>query len=183
MKRMGVTESFTDLRKFQLMIKLFTISIIAVAITACTASYSFTGTSVGEAKTISIETINNRAALTPPGYEQNFTEGLKELFLRQTSLDLVKANGDLQLSGNITRYHSGPIATTGNETTSQNRLTVVVQIKFINRLDPSQNFDKSFTRFEDYSSSQSLSSVQDDLFASITDQLAQDIIQASIGNW
>lgn len=161
----------------------FVISIIAVLFTACSASYSFTGTSVGEARTISIQTIFNRAPLTPPGYELSFTEGLKELFLRQTSLDLVKSNGDLQITGSISRYYSGPIATTGNETTSQNRLTVTVQIKFINKLDPSQNFDKSFTRFEDYTSAASLSSIQDDLFASITDQLAQDIIQAAIGNW
>lgn len=159
------------------------ISILAIVIASCSTSYSFTGTSVGEAKTISIETIYNRAALTPPGYEQTFTESLKEQYLRQTSLDIVKANGDMQVSGNITRYYSGPIATTGNETTSQNRLTVVVKIKFVNRLDPAQNFDRNFTRFEDYASSQSLSSIQDELFTSITDQLAQDIIQASIGNW
>ena len=159
------------------------ISLLALVLTACSTSYSFTGTSVGEAKTISVETIYNRAALTPPGYEQNFTESLKEFYLRQTSLDIVKANGDMQISGSITRYYSGPIATTGNETTSQNRLTVTVKIKFVNKLDPTQNFDRPFTRFEDYSSAQSLSAIQDQLFTSITDQLAQDIIQASIGNW
>lgn len=162
---------------------LFLVSVIATFLAACTASYSFTGTSIGEAKTISVETLTNRAPLTPPEYTQTFTEGLKEQYLRQTSLDLVKSNGDLQLSGFIQRYTSAPIATTGDETTSQNRLTVTVSIKFVNILEPSQNFDKTFTRFEDYSSSRSLSEVQDDLFASITDQLAQDIIQASIGNW
>ena len=56
-------------------------------------------------------------------------------------------------------------------------------MKFVNKLDPSQNFDKTFTRFEDYTSSASLSSVQDELFSIITEQLAQDIIQASIGSW
>jgi hypothetical protein len=149
----------------------------------CAASYSFTGTSVGDAKTISIETVTNRDPLTPPQYTQTFTEGLKEQFLRQTSLDLVKSNGDLQISGYIQRYYSGPIATTGDEKTSQNRLTVTVHIKFVNILDPSQNYSKNFSRFEDYSSSQSLSDVQDQLFLSIIDQLGQDIIQASIGNW
>lgn len=163
--------------------KLIYIYVVSILVTACTASYSFTGTSTGNAKTISIETLTNRAPLTPPEYTQTFTEGLKEQYLRQTSLDLVKSNGDLQLSGFIQRYTSGPSATTGDETTSQNRLTVTVSIKFVNQLDPTQNFDKTFTRFEDYSSSQSLSTVQDELFASITDQLAQDIIQASIGNW
>ena len=162
---------------------IFLISIVATLLTACTASYSFTGTSIGEAKTISVETLTNRAPLTPPEYTQTFTEGLKEQYLRQTSLDLVKSSGDLQLSGFIQRYRSAPIATTGDETTSQNRLTVTVSIKFVNVLDPTQNFDKTFTRFEDYPSSESLSTVQDDLFASITDQLAQDIIQASIGSW
>lgn len=161
----------------------FILSVIFVILSSCSASYSFTGTSVGEAKTISIETVTNRAPLSPPTYTQTFTEDLKESFLRQTNLDLVKTNGDLQLSGFIQRYTAGPIATTGAETTSQNRLTVTVQMKFVNQLDPSQNFDKSFTRFEDYSSQVSLSSVQNELFSLITEQLAQDIIQASIGNW
>ena len=161
----------------------FILSVIFVIFSSCSASYSFTGTSVGEAKTISIETVTNRAPLSPPTYTQTFTEDLKENFLRQTNLDLVKTNGDLQLSGFIQRYTAGPIATTGAETTSQNRLTVTVQMKFVNQLDPSQNFDKSFTRFEDYSSQVSLSSVQNELFSLITEQLAQDIIQASIGNW
>ena len=162
---------------------LFIITIIAALLYSCSASYSFTGTSVGAAKTISIQTLTNRAPLTPPAYTQTFTEDLKDNFLRQTSLDLIKSEGDLQLSGHISRYTSGPIATTGTETTSQNRLTVTVQIKFVNKLEPTQNFDRSFTRFEDYTSEASLSSVQDDLFAIITDQLSQDIIQASIGSW
>jgi hypothetical protein len=163
--------------------KLFTLSILAILLNSCSTSYSFTGTSVGEAKTISIQTVDNRAPLTPPSYTQSFTEDLKENFLRQTNLDLVKVEGDLQLTGTITRYSSGPIATTGVETTSQNRLTVSVQMAFVNKLDPSQNFDRTFTRFEDYTSSASLSSIQDELFSSITEQLAQDIIQASIGSW
>ncbi len=159
------------------------LTVISVALYSCTASYSFTGTSVGEAKTLSIQTVTNVAPLTPPTYAQRFTEDLKDNFLRQTNLDLVKLEGDLQLSGFIERYVSAPIATTGDETTSQNRLTVTVKMKFVNRLDPTQNFEKNFTRFTDYPSSASLSSVQDALFEDITDQLAQDIIQASIGSW
>lgn len=162
---------------------LLLITIVSIVLVSCSASYSFTGTSTGDAKTISIQTVTNRAPLTPPTYTQSFTEGLKENFLRQTNLDLVKSEGDLQITGFIQRYTSAPIATTGDETTSQNRLTVSVQIKFVNRLDPSQNFDRAFTRFEDYSSAASLSSIQDQLLSSITEQLAQDIIQASIGNW
>ena len=163
--------------------KFISLLFIALLGIGCSASYSFTGTSTGEGKTISIETLTNRSPLTPPQYTQTFTEALKDDFLRQTRLDLVSSNGDLQISGYIERYYSGPIATTGNETTSQNRLTVTVHIKFVNQLEPSQNFAKPFTRFEDYASTESLSDVQDQLFTSITEQLTQDIIQASIGNW
>lgn len=157
--------------------------IIFLGLYACKVNYSFTGTSTGDAKTLSIETFRSTAPLLPPEYTQTFTEGLKELFLRQTNLDLLVADGDMQISGSITRYVSRPSATTGTEETSQNRLTVTVQIKYINMLDPTQNYNKSFTRFEDYSSSENLSDVQDQLFESITQQLAQDIIQASIGTW
>ena len=162
---------------------LLFIFVASVLLYSCTASYSFTGTSVGDAKTLSIQTVTNIAPLTPPSYTQNFTEGLKDNFLRQTNLDLIKRDGDLQLTGMISRYTSGPSAVTGDEGTSQNRLTVSVKMKFVNKLDPSQNFEKVFTRYQDYSASASLTSVQDALLEDITDQLSQDIIQASIGSW
>lgn len=157
--------------------------IIVLGLYACKVNYSFTGTSTGDAKTLSIETFRSTAPLLPPEYTQTFTEDLKELFLRQTNLDLVVSNGDLQITGIIKSYSSRPSATTGSEQTSQNRLTTSVQIKYVNMLDPTQNYNKSFSRFEDYSSDNNLSDVQDELFQSITQQLAQDIIQASIGTW
>lgn len=157
--------------------------ILVIGLYSCKVNYSFTGTSTGDAKTISIETFRSTAPLLPPEFTQTFTEDLKELFLRQTNLDLVVRDGDLQISGVITRYTTRPSATTGNENTSQNRLTVSVSIKYINTLDPTQNYNKNFSRFEDYLAEQNLSEVQDQLFESITQQLAQDIIQASIGTW
>lgn len=166
------------------MMKYITAIAIILGVYACKVNYSFTGTSTGDAKTISIETFRSTAPLLPPEYTQTFSEDLKELFLRQTNLDLVVKEGDLQITGNIVQYLSRPSATTGDETTSQNRLTVTVQIKFVNMLDPTQSFpNKTFSRFEDYPSSENLTDVQDQLFQSITQQLGQDIIQAAIGTW
>ncbi len=154
-----------------------------IFVAGCKVNYSFTGTNTGDAQTITIHTFPNRAPLAPPTYSQVFSESLKEDFLRQTKLDLVAQNGDLEISGSIVGYTTNPIAVTGEETTAMNRLKVTVKVKFVNHLDPTQSFEREFSKFEDYSSSLSLRDVEPVLLESITEQLIQEIIQSSLGNW
>lgn len=163
----------------------FAVSILSVflVLLGCKVSYTFSGTDVGNAQTISIEIFSNRAALTPPIYPQTFTEDLKDEFLRQTKLQIVQDNGDLQISGEIVAYTANPVSSTGEERTALNRLQVTVKVNYTNTLDPTKNFNRNFSRFEDYPSTENLSTIENALLESITEQLAQDIIQASIGSW
>ncbi|HBH05878.1 MAG TPA: hypothetical protein DDX92_04660 [Flavobacteriales bacterium] len=163
----------------------FTLSILTLVfiLTGCKVSYTFSGTDVGNAQTISIAIFSNRAALTPPIYPQTFTEELKDEFLRQTKLQIVQENGDLQMNGEIVAYTANPVSSTGDETTALNRLQVTIKVNYINTLDPTKNFNRNFSRFEDYSSTENLSTIENALLESITEQLAQEIIQASIGSW
>ena len=108
---------------------------------------------------------------------------MKDYFTSQTNLVLVDRNGDLLLDGAITQYSVVPVAIQGNETAAMNRLTVVVNVKFTNKTDPKQNWESSFSRYQDYSSSYNLSSVQDGLIREITDQLVQDIFNKAVVNW
>jgi len=150
----------------------------------CQASYSFTGASISpEVQTVSVEFFQNNAPLAPPAASQLFTEAMKDIFLSQTNLVLVKSDGDLEFEGTITNYNSMPVAIQGNETAALTRVTMTVKVKFTNNKDDKQNFDQSFSRFEDFETSRDLSSVEEDLLNSINSQLVQDIFNKSVTNW
>lgn len=151
---------------------------------SCSTSYSFTGASISpEVKTVSIEFFPSYAPLAPPIAGQLFTEAMKDIFLSQTNLTLVKSNGDLEFSGSITGYRTAPVAIQGNETAALNRVTMTVKVKFVNNKDDSQSFESNFSRFEDFETSQDLASVEADILRSINDQLTQDIFNKSVTNW
>jgi hypothetical protein len=146
--------------------------------------YSFTGASIPpEAKTISVQFIENNAELVEPSLSQSFTEALRDKFTTQTNLYLVDLDGDLQIEGEIRAYDVKPVAIQGDETAALNRLSITVFIKFVNTFDENANFESSFTRFEDYPSDQDISSVKDALIFAINEQLVDDIFNKAVVNW
>lgn len=153
---------------------------------SCRMSYSFTGASISPSvKTVSIAYIPNNAGLVVPTLSRTFTDALRNYFTSQTNLILVDRSGDLNLDGTITQYAVQPVAIQGNETAAMNRLTIVVNVKFTNKTDPDtkQNWETSFSRYQDYPSTSNLSAVQETLIADITEQLVQDIFNKAVVNW
>lgn len=151
---------------------------------ACKVNYSFTGASVSpDIRTVSVAYFPNFAPLAQPTLSQVFTEGVKDYFLSQTSLSLAEKYGDIQFSGEITDYRTDPVAIQQNETAAQNKLTITVKVKYVNTKNEEENFEKTFTRFETYSSSRNLNEVETELIPLIVDQIVQDIFNASLGNW
>ena len=76
-----------------------------------------------------------------------------------------------------------PVAIQGNETAAMNRLTITVRVRFVNKFDENQNFDQTFSRYSDYSSTQNLSSVESGLISEICDALTDDIYNKAFVNW
>ena len=164
--------------------QLLAISYWLLACIGCKMHYSFTGASVSpDVKTVSIQYFKNNASLAPATMSQSFTEALKDIFVSQTSLALTQKNGDLNFEGEITNYMTAPVAIQSNDQAALNRLTISVNVRFTNAKDEKQNFEAAFSRFADYSSSQSLTSVQSDLIDQINKQLAQDIFNKAMVNW
>lgn len=158
--------------------------LMAPFVLGCQVKYSFSGADIpAAAETFSVKTFTIRSAQGAPNLEQNLTEGLKDLMLSQTRLSLTDRRGDLQFEGDIVRYEVGNAAVSGDEFTTRNRLTITVRIKYVNTFEPDKNFERNFSAFADYDSSQNLSAVEDQLVEDIRDQLTQDIFNASIGAW
>jgi hypothetical protein len=158
--------------------------LMLITASSCRMSYSFTGASISpNVKTVSIANFPNNASLVVPTLSRTVTEALRDYFTSQTNLVLVDRNGDLNLDGSITQYVIIPVAIQGNETAAQNRLTIGVSVKFTNKTDTKQNWETSFSRYLDYSSTLNLSTVQEGLINEITDQLVQDIFNKAVVNW
>lgn len=151
---------------------------------ACKVSYSFTGANISpEVKTYSVYYFPNRARLVNPTLSQNFTEALREKLQRQTSLDEVQENGDLEFEGQITGYDVRPMAIQKEDQAALNRLTITIKVKYTNNLEPDQNLEKQFSAYEEFDSNSSLSDVEDGLVPEIIEKLNEDIFNATIANW
>ena len=150
---------------------------------ACGA-YSFTGGSTGDAKTLQIDFFPNQAPLVEPSLSQRFTQDLQDLFTRQTNLTLTKSNGDLYFSGEITGYRINPMSATSQQTSAQNRLTVTVNVRFVNKLVEKDNFEKQFSFYSDYGANVQLTGgVLESALDEILERITQDIFNASVAKW
>jgi hypothetical protein len=161
------------------------IIIIGLAFTACKVSYSFTGGTLSiDVHTFSVQFFQNRAPLVNPNLSDKFTEDLKEKFRSRTSLDeIVDGEGHLNFSGEITGYQTRAMDITSSDIASTNRLTITIRVKFTNEIDPDNDFDKSFSAFEDFDSNSQLSDVENDLVEKILEKIIDDIYNQSVVNW
>ena len=145
--------------------------------------YSFKqGTIAADVQTISIANIYNEIGGGPPNLGQIFTEKLKIYYQQNSKLKIEVANGDWRIDGKIISYQSTGIAPQGNRS-EINRLTITLQVKFINTTDEKSNFDQSFTYFEDYDKNSTLTLVENELVQKISDQIVLDVFNKTTSNW
>ncbi|SMB98952.1 hypothetical protein SAMN00120144_3776 [Hymenobacter roseosalivarius DSM 11622] len=150
--------------------------------------YSFTGTNIDpEVKTISIATFQNNAGNGPSFLAQRFTEDFKDYFQRNTTLKLVPRDGDLQFEGAITAYDFAPAAIQreGNvDQAGQNRLTIQVQVKFVNTKDPLQDLEQTFQSSDNFSATTDITTINNDpRVRVITNNIITDVFNKSVANW
>lgn len=160
------------------------VSAFVFAFQSCKISYSFTGANLSPAvKTYSVYYFPNRARLINPTLSQNFTEGLREKLQRQTSLNELSEDGDIEFEGQITGYEVRPMSIQKDDLAAKNRLTVSVKLKYTNSKSPEENFERSFSAYEDYDSNLTISDIEDELSELIITKLTEDIFNATIANW
>jgi hypothetical protein len=156
---------------------------LSITLTAC-GPYSFTGADTGDAKTYQVNFFQNNADLVEPGLDIDFTNALQDLIVNQTSLNLVNSGADLIFEGEITQYRIAPMTATAQNTAAQNRLTIGVNVRYINTKDEEKDFEKPFSFFFDYpANAQLIGGVKDEAFEVIFERLTQDIFNASLANW
>jgi hypothetical protein len=161
----------------------FIISIFTLFVSSCKI-YRFTDASVDPNwKTFSMSQTINIATLQNPNAAPAFTEKIKEKFLRDTRLVMIRESGDLEFSATITEYNIDPVAITNTETTAQNRLNISVKLDCVNKRDNSKSFSQTFRDGENYDANRQFSDVENSLLNTIFDRLVQQIFNRTFGNW
>ena len=146
--------------------------------------YNFTGTGKIDAKTFQVNYFQNNAPLIEPGIERTFTIKLQEILQNQTNLNLTNNNGDLLYEGEITGYNITPMGATADQKAAQNRLTISINVRFVNKNKETDNFEKPFSFYYDYAGTDQLvgsklTEALDVIFTRIT----QDVFNESLAKW
>lgn len=157
---------------------------VAMVVSSCSVSYSFSGTSIQpDVNTITINYIEYRALRVNPSLSNELTEAIRNQFRRMTRLEQVEHDGDMEISGEITGYDISAAAVTADEVAARNKLTVTVKITFTDKKHPEEDFDKSFSAFSEYDSTNTLDAVESSLCQEIIEKLVEDIFNASVAQW
>lgn len=160
------------------------ILVMVLLFQTCTIRYTMSGAEIPtEAQTVSVSYFQNYSANVQPTLSQDLTEALKEKFLSQTRLKLVNGIGDLHFEGEIKGYEIRAQDIKGDETTSTNRLTVTVQVRYTCLYKPDNDFEESFSRYEDYDANAMFEEEADRLNEAIIEKLVDDIFNKSVVNW
>lgn len=134
-------------------------------------------------KTITIADFPNRAEYVYAPLATEFNQKLKDMFIQQTRLQLVNANGDLEIDGEITGYNQYNEAVAADGYSSKVKVTITVNVRFVNNTNHEEDFEQQFSAFQTYDSSLLLTDVQDDLISKMIKDITEQIFNATVANW
>jgi hypothetical protein len=165
--------------------RIATFILMTLVLISCTISYQFNGASIDYKliKTINIRDFPNQATMVYPPLTQVFNETLKDHFTRNTKLNFVEENADLELEGEIVRYDLTPMSVQEDAYAAQTRLTIAVRVRYRNNKNPEENKEETISSYSDFSSDELLTDVQDDLIDLICKDIVDQIFNITLSNW
>jgi hypothetical protein len=166
---------------FSSLLKLIFISAISSLLLGC---YSFKGISIPPSvETFYVETFQNRASNAPADLTQRFSEELRSKINSSSRLNYSETDPHIEFSGALSSYNVRSVAPREGNELAYNRLEVRMQVEYLNNLNDDDAWTQSFSFFQDFDSSEDLTSVQDQLLEEILEQLAEDIFNKAFTNW
>jgi len=174
--------------KFRLLIVGLSAHIVCgllLVLTSCSISYKFNGANINYQTThsISIADFPNNAPMVNPTLSNNLTEGIRDIFQRQTRLQVLRKGGDLELEGEIIGYDISQGAISAESYASESKLTIRVSVRFTNNSYPEESFDKTYSAYQTFDASKLLSDVQDELCAVMIQEIAENIYNDTVAKW
>lgn len=168
--------------------KIVGIGMLALSVAVlcgCAISYSFTGAGsidYTKYKTIAIADFPIKSDYVYAPLGTRFNEELKDIFIRQTRLQIVKVNGDMEIEGEIVGYNQYNEAVAADGFSSKTKLVITVNMRFTDNIT-SQFTEEKYSAFRTYDSDQLLTAVQDELIAQMVKEITDQIFNATVANW
>ena len=159
--------------------------LILFSFTGCSISYKFNGANINYQTThsISIADFPNNAAMVNPNLSPKLSEGIRDLFQRQTRLQVLNKGGDLELVGEITGYEISQGAIGANSYATESKLTIRVTVHFTNNVYPEESFDKTYSASQTFDANVLLTDIQDELCDIIITEIAENIYNDTVAKW
>ncbi len=161
-------------------------TLVLAAITSCAfKGYKFNGASIDytKTKTIQINEFPIRSSYVWGPMGPLFNNTLKDEFANHTKLVQVKRNGDMKIEGEITQYTQRNKSVSSEGHSAQVELSMTVNVRFTNNANHKEDFERQFSASQTYESTQSLSSVQEELVTQMTKDIVEQIFNATVANW
>ena len=171
---------------FNVVKNLVSIAVAALLLSSCTISYKFNGTIIdyNKVKSISVQDFPNRAAMVYAPLATKLNEEVRDIYTRQTRLNMVRQNGDLELEGEITGYDLSPQAISSENTmASETRLTIRINVRYTNNTNHDDDFERSYSAYRNFDSNRLLTDVQDELIDEIVKEICENIYNDTVANW
>ena len=168
-----------------MMKKILFLLILSVMASSCRISYSSRTASIDYelTKTLMIAHFVNQAPLVYPPLEQRFNEEMKDMFTRNTRLQLVNQNGDMEIEGEIVGYELTPLAVQEDAFASETKLTMTVRMRFRNNKTDAPQIEERISANRTFSSNTVFDSVQDQLMGELIEAIVDQIFNATMANW
>ncbi len=159
--------------------------LIFLLMPSCLISYKFNGASIDYSKTksISIADFPNNATLVYPPLSNSLSEGIRDIYSRQTRLQILRRGGDLELEGEITNYQLTPMAIAADSYSAETKLTLTIKVRFTNNVAPEESFEKTYSAFQTFDSSRMLNDVQEELCNTMIQEIAENIYNDTVAKW
>lgn len=168
---------------------IFLAALLVLICTVPSCSLSLSGASIPpDMKTVDVELFENNALLVYGPLSQQFTESLKDRIRSQTRLNIIRnPEADAMFTGSITTYSIAPVSVQATGTNNAppianaSRLTITINVKYVNKKDAKNSFEQPFTRTADFTGDISAKEAQ--LVSDINKQLTEDIFNRAFANW
>lgn len=157
---------------------------VVLSLSGCSV-YRFNGGTIDytQIKSIAIADVTNRASIVYPTFASRFTEALRDMYTSRTRLEQVRREGDLELECTITGYDLSVASVSQDNYADRTKFTITVQVKYTNRVNEKESFDRSFSAHRDFLRNQPFPTVQDQLVAEMTEDIVKQIFNATVENW
>lgn len=147
-------------------------------------SLGFKGISIPpDAKTFSVENFSLGQADMPIDLNQQFTQELRRKVRQESRLTETNDDPHIVFSGVVTKYRISYVAPDENNTTSLNRLEISLKVDYENTLKEDDAWSKSYTDFEDFDSNINFQDIQEDIIATIVEDILERVFNEAFTDW